>query len=154
MGPADIYFQRILMIFLTPSALLIIACVTFFQCWWKYNFWPRTGNFKNKPTSSRKINILSIAPLNWLKFHKRVRWTNLFPQLMKPDIFSLLILWAVDWNIAGRELFIMAASFHWNWFKMQGQCRDVFSSSVTKRIEYYDVALNQFSIASHSHTAV
>ena len=35
----------------------------------------------------------------------------------------------------------------------QGQCRDVFSSSVTKRIEYYDVALNQFSSASHSHTA-
>ena len=36
----------------------------------------------------------------------------------------------------------------------QGQCRDVFSSSVTKWIEYYDVALNQFSTASHSHTAV
>ena len=47
---------------------------------------------------------------------------------------------AIKWDYKGdlREYF------------RQGQGRDVFSSSVKKRIEYYDVALNQFSTASHS----
>ena len=37
---------------------------------------------------------------------------------------------------------------------LQGLYRDVKTSSNTKRIEYYDVSLNQFAAASHSHTAV
>ena len=41
-----------------------------------------------------------------------------------------------------------------NVMKKQGLCWDVFTRSGTKRIEYYDVSLNQFSTVSHSHTAV
>ena len=36
----------------------------------------------------------------------------------------------------------------------QGLYWDVKTSSNTKQIEYYDVSLNQFSTASHSHRAV
>ncbi len=56
--------------------------------------------------------------------------------------------WAIGTNIGDQSPEV----FFWFWGSEQGLYRDVKTSLNTKWIEYYDVSLNQFSAASHSHT--